>query len=76
MRGEIIDPNHLLLAAEAIAEDRGFEAAIGELWDKHQDLAFHAEQPRNAVLHVIGRMRRRHGEYEFYQNKAQEAAKA
>lgn len=76
MRGEIIDPNDLLLAAEAIAEDRGFEAAIEELWDKHQDLAFHAEQPRNAVLHVIGRMRRRRGEYEFYQHRSREGAKA
>lgn len=76
MRAEFIDPNNLLVAAEAIAEDRGFEAAIEELWAKHDDLAFNAEQPRNAILHVIGRMKRRHAEFDFYQYKAEEAAKA
>lgn len=76
MRGEIIDPNNLLLAAEAIAEDRGYEAAIDELWAKHQDLDFKSEQPRNAILHVIGLMKRRHAEHDFYEFQVQEAANA
>lgn len=73
----MIDPNALFNAAEAIAEDRGFDAAIDELQAKLQGTHYSQEQERNAILHVIGRLRQRQGEYQFYQHKiGQEAEPA
>ena len=72
-----IDPTSLMNAAEAIVEDRGFDAAIDELYAKLDNTRFNAEQERNAILHVIGSLRRRRAEHDFYQYKtSQEAPKA
>lgn len=70
-------PNDLFLAAEAIAEDRGYDAAIEELWELHRVTPYVKERRRNTILYVIGKMRKRRADHEFYQqNQSQEAANA
>lgn len=66
-----IDPTSLMNAAEAIAEDLGFDAAIEELRAKLEDTSYNAEQERNAILHVIGSLRRRRDEFGFYSDSSE-----